>query len=451
MSPIDDELRAALHGRAQVLAPSPDPLAGIEARAKRIQRTRVGGAVAGSVLAVGLVAAVVPVLQSTSAAPDPRIPRVAESQDATTPAPVPATYALDPEAPWTYRGVPQERLGTGSLDTIRREYATKRGAEVTQLTPLFGRGDGAGGRTEVFFLAKVDGTYRWGVAVGSEAGPEFPVDEQLADPTYALAATLPAQDGTPRLLVVAAPDVAAINYRPERGSDVSAMQELARGVSLVAVQAGATTDTYVVVDQQGQALVEAEAPNDGTDPGPAGQPAALDPDQPWEVRGEPSLVTDAQLEALGDDWAQRHGVDAAQVVVRPLYVQSYESSGGVEVVYLVRFKENPWMWGVSALLQGRWSWLAENELSPGTTALAAALPGDEGRERLLVVAAPSAGGAVYAADGVAYEPMTDLEPGVFITSISPGDADDRVQVLDGNGDPDKALFEGPAPDFQNAG
>ncbi len=52
MSPIDDELRAALHGRAKALAPAPDPLAGIEARARRIQRNRVGAAVAGSALAV---------------------------------------------------------------------------------------------------------------------------------------------------------------------------------------------------------------------------------------------------------------------------------------------------------------------------------------------------------------------------------------------------------------
>ncbi|MCW2614239.1 MAG: hypothetical protein JWN08_1233, partial [Frankiales bacterium] len=29
MSPLDDELRAALHGRATGLRPSPDPLAGV--------------------------------------------------------------------------------------------------------------------------------------------------------------------------------------------------------------------------------------------------------------------------------------------------------------------------------------------------------------------------------------------------------------------------------------
>jgi hypothetical protein len=59
MTPIDDELRTALHRRAAAVAPPADPLAGIERRAGRIHRCRVAGgatvlAVAVAALAVGL-------------------------------------------------------------------------------------------------------------------------------------------------------------------------------------------------------------------------------------------------------------------------------------------------------------------------------------------------------------------------------------------------------------
>ncbi len=56
MTPIDEELRTALHERARSLPPPADPLAGIERRAARIRRRRVTAAVAGSALAVTVVA-----------------------------------------------------------------------------------------------------------------------------------------------------------------------------------------------------------------------------------------------------------------------------------------------------------------------------------------------------------------------------------------------------------
>lgn len=56
MTPIDDELRTALHRRAAAVAPTADPLAGIEHRAARIRRRRAAVAVAGSALAVTAVA-----------------------------------------------------------------------------------------------------------------------------------------------------------------------------------------------------------------------------------------------------------------------------------------------------------------------------------------------------------------------------------------------------------
>jgi hypothetical protein len=451
MSPIDDELRAALHGRAQVLAPAPDPLAGIEARAKRIQRNRIGASVAGSALAVAMIAVAVPALQgATSSQPNvERFATVAPSAPATPQ--VAPSYSLDPKAPWAYRGEPLDRLGTGSLETIEREYAVKRRAAAATITPLYGQVDESTQQFELVFLAEVDGAYRWAVASPGEAGPEFRWDEELKQGQDALAAALPG-DEVARLLVVASPEATRIEYGPRAGSALSAMAEKAPGVALRALDGDLAADTYQVTwpgDASDLVAATYPAPDPAGTPDPTG--TALDPAAPWEVRGDRSLVTDGQLTALGEDWAQRHGVDPGKVTVRPLHVQKHPSAATVEVVYLVRFAQNPWMWGVSALGEGGWSWYAENELPAGATALAAALPGDEGDERLLVVAAPSMGGALYAADGRSYRPMTDVEPGVFVTAISPGDADDRFKVLDGDGDPDRPVAEDLAPDFQNAG
>ena len=456
MSPIDDELRAALHGRAQVLAPSPDPLAGIERRAKQIRRNRVGAAVAASALAVSAIAVAVPALQSaTSTGPERRVP-FATAAPSEEPTPVTSEYALDPDSPWAYRGTPLAELGTGTVETITREYATKRGVaeSALTLTPLWGQIWDPSGQAELVFLATIDGEHRWGVARGDEGGPEFPVDEPLAEPTMALAAALPG-DEVGRLYVVAAPGT-TLDYGPNDASEFDAMTALADGVAVTALEGDPASDLYRV-SADGEEIHRAPAPDAPTQEAPVEEPAtgepaaALDPANPWEVRGDRSLVTDGQLDALAGDWAQRHSEPAERVTLEPLHVQRYEPGGQVEVTYLVRSGDGPWWWGVSALGEGGWWWYADNQLAQGTTALAAALPGDEGTERLLVVAAPSMGGGMYAAGGSDHQPMTDLAPGVFITSIAPGDGDDRFMVLDGNGDMDDPVFEGPAPNFQNAG
>jgi hypothetical protein len=60
MTPMDDELRAVLHGHAQHVVPVPDLMPGIERRARAIQRRRRALAVAGSALSVLLVALALP-------------------------------------------------------------------------------------------------------------------------------------------------------------------------------------------------------------------------------------------------------------------------------------------------------------------------------------------------------------------------------------------------------
>jgi hypothetical protein len=447
MTPLDDELRAALQGRASALAPSADPLAGIERRAKRIRRNRVGAAVAASALAVSAIAVAVPALQSaTSSGPD--LPRVGTAPASLEPTATTSPYALDPANPWTYRGDDLELLGPGTLNEIERQFGIRHGTNDVALTPLSGQVWEPSQKFELFFLADVAGELRWGISeTPNDAGPEFLLDEPLAEPVIALAAAL-GGDEVGRLYVVAAPGT-ALEYAPD-GEAFAAMTALEDGVGVEPLEGDPATDRYRVLDPSGEEITSGPAPDAAAEEQPTGEAAVfLDPWEPWEVRGDRSLVTDGQLEALGEDWASRNGIDA-EVETVPLYVQRYETDAGIEVVYLVRSGDGPWTWGVASLGEGGWAVYAEHEITEPLPALAAALPDVDGRERLLVVAAPSTGGALYAEDGEDYRPMTDLAAGVFLIGTPAGDGDDTYKVLDGDGDLDNPVVEASAPDFQNA-
>jgi hypothetical protein len=220
MSPIDDELRAALHGRARVLDPAPTRWPASSA-GQRMQRNRIGAAVAGSALAVTAVAGVVPLLQGTSPVPDR--PPVATAAPTLEPSPEPSvtaspqapdlSYALDPQDPWAFRGEPVEE---GTRATIQDEYATKLQADEVLVTPLFASTYEPSGQQEVVFLARVDGGYRWGISTSSEAGPEFLWDEPLPEPALALTARL-AGDEVDRLVVLTAPGT-EVQYRAARAA-----------------------------------------------------------------------------------------------------------------------------------------------------------------------------------------------------------------------------------------
>ncbi|MCW2542781.1 MAG: hypothetical protein JWM40_333 [Frankiales bacterium] len=62
MSPLDDELHAALHDRAGVITAPSDPFAGIESRARSIRRRRWAASLASAALAVAVAAVAVPAL-----------------------------------------------------------------------------------------------------------------------------------------------------------------------------------------------------------------------------------------------------------------------------------------------------------------------------------------------------------------------------------------------------
>ncbi|MEO6712356.1 MAG: GerMN domain-containing protein [Mycobacteriales bacterium] len=92
MSPIDDELRRTLGGRAAEVAPMPDPIAGIEARAHRMHRQRQALGAACGVVLVGSAAVILPLL-SQDRPPTPIPPSTASPSPATT-APAPSGAAV---------------------------------------------------------------------------------------------------------------------------------------------------------------------------------------------------------------------------------------------------------------------------------------------------------------------------------------------------------------------
>ena len=453
---LDDELRAVLHGRATAVPPSPDPLAGIERRASRIRRNRVAASVAGSVLAVAAIASAVPLLQSMTSAPPPDAPTVASADPTAPPIPEPTAvvttspYALDPERPWPYRGAPREQLGTGTVETIAREYAVRHRVPESsvELAPLYGQIYEPSGQAELVFLATVDGAARWGVAQSSEAGPEFLVDEALPSPALALPAALPGDEGVGRLIVVAAPGVGDIQYGSDDASEYAPMFDLADGVAITPLEGDPETDLYRVLDPDGQEVVSGPAPDvAGAGSAPHEGPGTEEPPVPgdevpapanavdWPTRG--GVSADLYEQAL-IDFSRAAGVSRDEVGSRLLYA-------GQRGDHVVLFLQG---WYGSDARSFAWSYdtrdgtteqVLQDVTAPGPAVLAAQL-----RELLVVVPEPRAGQVLYAQDATSeLQPVQDQGTEAAVLIDRPHDrTTDRLLVLDGNGDPESPIYRG---------
>lgn len=437
MTPIDDELRAALHGRAQHLAPAADPLAGIERRAKRIQRNRIGAAVAGSALAVAAIAVAVPALQGATSTTGPRPPAVASAEPTLVPAPV--SYALDPTDPWEPRGEPVDE---GTRATIQREYATRvQGAEVL-VTPLFAQVYEPSQQLEVVFLAEVDGAYRWGVAQSSESGPEFLWDQSLAPPAVSLAAALPG-DEVARLLVVASPESSAAFYGFDDASEFVDMAELAPGVSTRALEGDPATDQYRVDLPGEQVILPAPDPVEAQR---AAEPANL---LPWPGRGTADAgppeqeLLDAFTEGLGDL------APAGPASYRPLFTA--DTDGGVRYTFGQAWIGSGPAYSVGLVTGGdSGPQVFLGPVTPADTRVLAFLlccePGTT-TDTLVVVPEPGTGQVLYAptadAEPVPVGAGQDFLDGVVLVDRDRRALDDGLTLLDGDGDLSAPTFVGP--------
>jgi len=444
MTPLDDELRAALHRRATVVPPSPDPLAGIERRAARIHRNRVAASVAGTALAVAAVATAVPLLQSATMPPT-EAPPVASGEPSlvqTAPPAAPA-YALDPDQPWAFRGTPVDE---GTRATIQRELATRTAGAQVLLTPLFAQVHEPGATLEVVYVAEVDGAHRWGVARSTEAGPEFLVDEALPDPALALAAALPG-DEVGRLLVVASPDAGAILYGPDDASEHAPMTEIAGGVAVTPLEGDPATDSLLVRDADGRDLWRSAAPGleqqspDGPvapdEPPPGDEVPAPTNVVDWPLRGErPGELEEQAVQAFSD----AAGVSRDGVGSRLLFAG--EREGRVVLLLQGWFDDGgdarAFAWSYDTR-DGSTTSSLQSPTAPGP-ALFTALLGD----LLLVVPEPAAGQVLYAPDATS-EPAPVPDQGIEVAVLvdrPEGTSGDRLLVLDGNGDPERPIYRG---------
>lgn len=438
MSPLDDELRDALHARTSSITSSPDLFAGIEHKARRMRRRRAAGAVAGSALAVSALGLGGPLVASTLTGGQERpAPPVAADS-------VRDVYVLDPADPWAFRGDPAA-LADGGRETFAREFAVRRGVADDDVTwsPLFGQVDAPSGRAEVVFVATVDVTGQafWGVVQSSEAGPEFLLDVPLADRTTALPAVLTGE-GAPWLLVVASPAAGRAEYAPDAVRGWTAMRELAQGVAITPLDGDPSTDRLRVLAVDGEEVFAGPAPQQAPSLPPTGEPTAgAEPPQPsnvvdWPVRGsvEPDLLERAVTEFARSTRKPRELVGA-----RLLY--GGERDGRAYVLL------QGWSGGAGA---STFAWSYERATSmteaslQGTTPPAPAVLAAQLRGVLLVVPEPRAGQVLYAADGTTdLQPVPDQGTEVAVLVERPQTrTGDRLLVLDGDGDPDRPVYRG---------
>ncbi len=246
MSPLDDELRTLLGQRAADIAPSPDPLAGIESRARRIRRNRIAASLTGAALAVAVVAAVVP-----SVLPD-KLADGGSTQFADDDAPDRASEippsGLDPANPWPYRGNPS-LISDGAVQALRDAWAAANHPE-SQISPLVGLENKSSKETEIAFVSTAKGVNTFAVATTSISGWQVLYQAPFTAGETALMAALPG-DEVPRLMVVASPrTIGDLSYASD-GSSFATANGPFPGVAFVPLEGDTSKDAVRVLDGNG--------------------------------------------------------------------------------------------------------------------------------------------------------------------------------------------------------
>jgi hypothetical protein len=443
MSPLDDELRALFHRRADVLAPAADPMAGIELRAKRMRRNRVAASVAGTALAVTAIAIAVPVLRPDSHGQGSQFAPPGPSAPATL-RPSPGDgLSLDPQHPWAYRGDPSLIAGN-ELTTLQAEWATAHPGST--LSPLFGQVYEPSQKPEIAFVATSPGGSRWGVATSSHAGWVFPVDEALSAPTPVLMAVL-AGDGAPRLIVIAGPRTGAISYAVDGVSFHEYPGPLV-GVVFVPLQGDTSRDAVQVLDGNGNIdapLFEGPAPDPATSasPSPGAKPVNY---IEWQTRG----TVDPAVEAAAVN-AFAAAVGTPDAVVGHHVLFGGKDSAGRSLVFM-----QAWYGAYDGGQGHSFGFVSDGKgggepfLGPVTTqdppVLAYLVSAAPGRTTDTLVLLPRLGAGAFSYATSATAPYRTVGSGrsdlanVAMIDRDPRATSDRVKVLQGDG---SKLFEGP--------
>ena len=313
MNVTDEQLREALHARADQIGAPVDVFAGVEARARRIKRRRVGVSVAGAVAAIAAVAIVVPTLVNAPyhanrvqvGGPSPSEPGPTESSSSTpTNKPANSPAVLDPATPWPYRG-DLNVIASAILERFQQDWSA-RYPESGAIKPLWGEIYEPSQQPELVFVAKVGDGARWAVAMPSDNATRFVVDQPVTAATTVLTAVVPG-DEVPRLLAIAAPSTAAIRYAPD-GVNFTDMTMIEPGVAVKGLEGNQSIDKLQVIGANGTVVFEGPAPDSAA----MGRPAnVLD----WPTRG---TFPDGVVADLTGAYAQSRHIADADVVFSPL-------------------------------------------------------------------------------------------------------------------------------------
>lgn len=410
MSPLDDELRSLLHARADDVAPAPDPLGGIEARARGIRRRRVLASVSGAAALVAAVALAVPLLVS--------------GDDTATrqPGDGHVTGAFDPDHPWAPRGTPISD-------------AIDRGTAATLLTQTYAGGE------ELYYAG--NGSY--GYVRRTPDGRETTGKQPLPSDLRVLAWALPSV-GDPhpaRLVVIAAPD-ATVEYASNGRSydTISDVGQAPKGIGLVPIEADDPNDTIRVTEADGTTVVQ-QAP-DWTPP--AGSPPTNL--VTWVHRGDAALQPPTADVVHAFTQATGHSDDS-----RAHYASLYDGE-----VKGVRYTIGQgWYDGDTAARTFGFTSTGQVFLGPQTpmdtdliALLVDSIPGSS-TDLLVLVPRPGTGQLSYSPDATtAFSPVasgrSDLN-GVGLVDRAPTASTDRIEQLDGDGNLDHPIYRGPVQPF----
>ena len=257
MSPIDDELRAALRGRADAISPAPDPLGGIESRARGIRRRRAGATIAGAALAVAAVAIAVPTLTGTDKASDPgRFTTVAPT---TAPPSTPVATATPSNViPWIMRG--KQTLDPAFVDRMVAAYESALSAPHGQLVyRLLYAGDTDSRVSFVLGQVWKEGdaaAHTFAYAEGGTNGPQVFLGTATPMAAQLVAAVIDSLPGTTTdlLVLVPRPGTGQLSYSPDATTPFAPVangRSDLDGVGLVDRSTTATNDPVEQLDGDG--------------------------------------------------------------------------------------------------------------------------------------------------------------------------------------------------------
>ena len=441
MSPLDDELRTLLSDRADRLLPAANPLLGVERRARRMRRNRVAASIGGAAIAVAAIALAVP-----SVLPDRDVGGPVTYADSPSPEP---SESLSASPTIAAPVPPQDWPSRGSATPAALAFAKQQYAKAVQLPPngvdlrlLWGGSPDGGPQVLLAAGNKVGapaGKTELVVVYYAEDGVKQLIEHNPLPPDAREVDRIVNAGSDPYVVAIGEPGTAQIGYAADGGNDFRA-QPLTDGVAAFRRlgPTGSRPDAlfYTFSDGTQQTRLVHTGASEGSAPAAS---LTLDPAAPWAYRGDPAILGHGLLGTLQRDWAAKHPGST----LTPLFGQLYEPSRRPEVAFVAGAR-----WGVATTTGSGTDFVWDQPLPAGTSVLMAALAGDEAG-RLLIVTSPAVGQISYARDGLSFHAVTGLVPGVAFAPMATDPSRDAVQVLDGDGNLDSPLFQGPAPDPQH--